>query len=329
MSRASSVVCFAACLLACSSSDPTGMTSGGSGGGSPLPVDDLAPPAKTEGFQIAAKTTAAPGAEIWKCFITDLPTTTFTNVNHVESVQNDAMHHMDITALTFTGLNLDVGEYDCAPLYEAHPTLMEDGLTIYAAQQARQDITLPAGVVASLPPALRIMQEVHYLNTTSEPAEVFSKVNIYQYPMEKVQQTIWGNTVRDTNIDIPPQSEHTEWSRCVMNKDVDILFLSSHTHALGKKFTIKSFDGKSTGAELYENTDWHAPNLLSFTDKPLHVAAGTGLEFSCTFQSNSMSSVHWGFKASDEMCQMAMVFTPGDSSAECKVVETSDGVLPQ
>jgi hypothetical protein len=28
------------------------------------------------------------------------------------------------------------------------------------------------------------------------------------------------------------------------------------------------------------------------------------------------------------MCQIALVFTPGDLSGECKVVETSDGVLP-
>ena len=37
--------------------------------------------------------------------------------------------------------------------------------------------------------------------------------------------------------------------------------------------------------------------------------------------------VGWGFKATDEMCQMAIVYTPGDPSAKCVPVETSDGVI--
>jgi len=37
--------------------------------------------------------------------------------------------------------------------------------------------------------------------------------------------------------------------------------------------------------------------------------------------------VNWGFAAADEMCNMAWVFTPGDSNVRCKVVETSDGQI--
>jgi hypothetical protein len=319
-----STVALLAC--ACGSSSSTGGS--GTGGGGSTPADYLPPPAEGTGFQISLVTTAPPGAEIWKCKVSDLPTTTFTAVNHVESVQNAAMHHMDVMTLLFTGVNLDPGDYECTDLYAMYPALMEKGLIIYAAQQPKQEITLPDGTAANLPPALRIMQEVHYVNTTSQPVDVFSKVNIYDYPQEKVNQTIWGGAVRDTNLNIPAQSEHVEWSRCVMNQDVDVLFLTSHTHQLGKSFSIKLFDGTNVGEEIYTNTKWQSPALLSFTDKPLHVAAGTGFEFSCTFQNGSTSDVHWGFKASDEMCQMAMVFTPGESARKCEVVETSDGVLP-
>jgi hypothetical protein len=312
-------------LLACSST-PDGGSSGGAG--SPASPDALAPPPKDQGFQLAAQTKAEPGEEIWKCFISDLPTSTFYDVNHVESVQNESMHHMDIAGLLFTGVDLDPGEYDCAPLYEKYPALMEEGLTIYAAQHGKQEIKLPEGVSANLPPALRVMHELHFVNTSSEPVDVFSKVNIYQYPKEKVTDNIWGVAVRDRNINIPPKSEHTEWTRCVMNEDIDVLFITSHTHQLARKTTIHTFDGKSTGPQIFENTEWQSPNLLSFTDKPLHVAKGQGFEFACMFQNTGDAEVKWGFKSTDEMCQIAVVFTPSTSTAECTVVETSDGVLP-
>ncbi len=313
------------CLFSCSST-PTGSSSGGGSG--PLPPDTLAPPAKADGFQLSATTKAQPGEEIWKCIISDLPTTSFYDVNHVESVQNDAMHHMDIAALVFVGADIAPGEHDCAPLYEKYPDLMEEGMTIYASQHGKQEIKLPEGTSANLPPALRIMHEMHFVNTTSEPVTVFSKVNIYRYPKEKVTSNIWGFAVRDRNINLPPQSEQTEWTRCVMNEDVDVLFITSHTHQLARKTTINTFDGKTTGPQIFENTAWQSPNLLSFTDKPMHVTKGTGFEFSCFYKNSTDSEVKWGFKSTDEMCQIALVFTPGNSSAKCDVVETSDGVLP-
>jgi len=36
--------------------------------------------------------------------------------------------------------------------------------------------------------------------------------------------------------------------------------------------------------------------------------------------------VHWGFAASDEMCQIALVYTPGQATRKCEVVDSSDGM---
>ena len=52
--------------------------------------------------------------------------------------------------------------------------------------------------------------------------------------------------VRDETIDIPAGEQATEWSRCVFNEDVDVIFLASHTHALATNFTIRPFDGSFT-----------------------------------------------------------------------------------
>ena len=73
---------------------------------------------------------------------------------------------------------------------------------------------------------------------------------------------IWGGNVRDENITIPANSTHTEWTRCVLNKDVDVIFLASHMHKLGKEFTIRLFDGTDSG-DIFTNDDWHNLRLFS------------------------------------------------------------------
>ncbi|MFN0245664.1 MAG: hypothetical protein ACKV2T_02075 [Kofleriaceae bacterium] len=285
-------------------------------------VDPLPPPPKGEGIQVAFSATAAPGEEVWKCNVTDLPNPGYLEVNHVKSVQNDTMHHMDLMAIALAAPNLAIGEYDCAPLYEEYPSLMEDGITIYAAQQAEQQITLPEGVTASLLPKLRVMHEIHFVNPTDEPVELYSKINAYKYEGDLVT-TIWGGAVRDTDITIPANaSGHVEWSRCVMNSDVDVMFLSTHTHELARLAEIRRFDGTTTGELVYTNDDWHAPPLKDFTAAPMRVPAGQGFEFSCHFDNPKSVPVNWGFLATDEMCQIAIVFTPGETTRTCEVVES-------
>jgi len=303
-------------LVACASEGPAG----------PDPDDPLPPPADGEGFQVAMTTTVPASTEVWQCVVSEVPIDGFIKVNHVESVQSEGVHHMDLTAIEFAGVDLDPGTYDCNQVYADHPELMENGLILYAAQQPVQEITLPAHTVASLPGHIKVMQELHYVNATSAPVEAFSKVNAYRYT-DTVEQSIWGSAVRDTELTVPP-GDSVEWTRCVMNDDVDVLFLSSHTHQLGRRVDVRAFDGEAVGDVLYSNQDWHTPQLLSFGAAPLHVPAGTGFEFACHFSNPTGEIVHWGFSASDEMCQIALVYTPGEASRKCEVVATSDGLLP-
>lgn len=287
----------------------------------------LAPPPEGEGFQIAMEVTAPPSTEIWKCKIAALPATQgLFAANEVSSKQNDAMHHMDIMALALTPIDYAPGEYDCQEIYDNNPVLMEEGIFLYASQQGEQHITLPSGTAAMIPSEMLYMQEVHYVNTKPEPVDVFAYVNVHTIAQEAVTDSIWGSVVRDAHINIPPSSAHTEWSRCVMNEDVDVIFVSSHTHQLGKKVTVRRYDGDEVGEQIYENTDWHAPYLKDYTPT-LNVKAGEGFEFACDFDNPGSETVNWGFDAADEMCQIGLVFTPSSSTAQCEVVETSDGVI--
>ena len=72
---------------------------------------------------------------------------------------------------------------------------------------------------------------------------------------------------------------------------------------------------------IYTNTDWHAPPLQDYTAAPIHVAAGTGFEFECHYK-NRRRTRSTGASARRRRFQIALVYTPGETTRKCKVVES-------
>jgi hypothetical protein len=281
-----------------------------------------APPAGT-GLQMTMEMDAPASAETWKCLVTNMPNEDLANINRVEHSQTPGLHHMDLTALL--SVNLEPGTYDCGPLYAAHPELMEQ-TTLYGSQTATAQLDLGPGVVAKVPSGLPVLFELHYLNATKQPVHVVSTLNAYTIDAHAVTASISGAAIRDRHMLIPPAVDHTEWTRCVMDHDVDLLVVSSHTHALAREFEILDFDGTTTGARVYVNDEWATPKLQQF-QPARRIPAGSGFEFRCHYFNDGDHPVEWGFKATDEMCNMVLVWTPAEAGAACKVVATSDNIL--
>lgn len=299
----------------------------GASSDSVAPQPTLDPPPDGQGFQMAMSGVAPAYAEAWLCEVYNLPTTDVAAVNHVEFLENEGMHHMTVSTTALGGLTLEDGSYDCADLY-ADPAFMESQTTIFGNQGTGSgEMTLPEGVAAMIPAGIQVIHEVHYVNPTAEDVPLYAYVNAWTIPTEDVTDTIWGGQVRDEQIHIPAQSTKTEWTRCVMNQDVQVHFLASHTHAKGSLFTIAHFDGTTTGEPFYENDDWHDPRITQYTT-PLDVPAGQGFEFACTWVNDTDHDIDYGFAATDEMCNMTLVFTPGDPTAACEVVASSDDAAP-
>jgi hypothetical protein len=294
----------------------------------PEPPPTLDPPDPAEGFQLALTgIVAPPHEEVWQCAVYPIPIDEPANVNWVHYLQNEGMHHMTLSTLGLGPSELEYGEFPCPDVY-ATPGFMSDQIMFFGGQGTAEDeMHLPDGVVATLPETIDIIHEIHFVNVTDEPIELYSYVNAYTIAPEDVTDGIWGGSVRDENIVIPPSADsYSEWSRCEFNRDVEVQFLASHTHGRGREFTIAPWDGATTGEIFYRNTDWHNPLITQFTP-PLVVPAGQGFEWTCTWRNTADSAVNYGLTADDEMCNMTEVHTPFDVTAECEVVETSDGVL--
>ena len=287
-------------------------------------VEMIAPPADGEGFQLSLDYYVEPYTEVWQCDVYRLETDNVSNVNSVEFQQNEGMHHMTISTTGFVGGQIEPGSYDCNNLYEEQ---MDSLLMMFGSQGDAQDLLeLPEGVVARVPANIDIVHEIHYVNTTDQELDLYSRVNGYTIPEEDVTSGIWGGNVRDEHINIPANATHTEWTRCVMNEDVEVLFLASHMHQLGVEFNISLFDGTESGEVFYTNDDWHNPKIIKY-DTPISVPAGSGFEYSCTWTNPNDFPINYGLTSDDEMCNLTYVHTPESMSAQCTVVESSDGVL--
>jgi hypothetical protein len=303
-------------LVGCPAEDP----------GDPV-VDTLDPPLEGQGFQLSIDVVAPANSEVWKCVVYPMPHTEISAVNSVEYIQTPGTHHMTLSTLGFNSAGrIDHGTYDCETLY-GESSLMQEQVMFFGAQGQYSDfMQLPENTAANFPLNMDVIHEVHFVNATDEDIPVFSRVNAYTIPQDTVDEQIWGGQVRDETISIPADGVATEWTRCEMNMDVEVLFLASHTHALGTEFTIRRWDGENAGDVFYTNNDWHDPFIQQY-DPPLVIPAGTGFEYSCTWHNWRDEPVSYGLTSEDEMCNLAIVHTPFNMSALCDVVETSDGVL--
>ncbi|MFT7623511.1 MAG: hypothetical protein ACI9WU_002694 [Myxococcota bacterium] len=290
-------------------------------------IEPLAPPAEGKGFQVTMEAVAPPYEEIWVCDVYAMPIETIAAVNRVEVQQTEGTHHLTLSTLGLSSAGkVPHGRYDCNDLY-GDSTLMEEQIMFYGNQGSASDVMqLPEGVAATLPSTIDVIHEMHFVNASAKPVDVFSRLNAYTIELDEVVTGIWGGSVRDEYINIPANATHSEWTRCVMNTDVEVLFLASHTHQLGVQFDVRRFDGTEVGDIMYTNDDWHIP-LITQYDPPMIVPKGQGFEWTCTWDNYTDSPINYGNASTDEMCNLAVVFTPFDMGAFCEVVQSSDGVL--
>ena len=224
----------------------------------------LAPPADGAGFQISMQMDAPAAGETWQCVVMNMPNLDVANINRVEPVQTPGLHHLDVTALI--SANIDPGRYDCGPLYAAHPELMDQADALRRAghrhshdrsrpRRRRQGPARPAG------PVRAPLRERHH---AGRPRRVLRQ-RLHHRRATTCHQPIYGMRRPRPPHHRPRHGDHTEWTRCVMDHDVDLVLVSTHTHALGRDTHIKLFDGTNVGDEIYVNTAWQAPPLEQFT----------------------------------------------------------------
>jgi hypothetical protein len=243
-----------------------------------------------------------PGTERQVCKHVNLPADVPFDVVRFRSQMEGTSHHLNVykllTDVTDPVSPSDALVHDCAPASEQ---LSGDAAYIFGAATPERVVDLPEGVAFHLVPQQRLILEQHVINAT--PGVIQGGVTFEmskpatEGTIEHHADVIW---FANWGFAIPPNQETVETSHCTVPYDVNVFGLMSHTHALGANFSIERWSTEGT-EHLYESEDWAHPVYLEL-DPHLTLAAGEGLEWTCTWNNTTGELVLPGKDSTDEMC---------------------------
>lgn len=291
------------------------------------------------GYQVkSAPHTVAPGEESQKCDVVRIEPKNGERMvwlNGFESLASEHTHHMNVLIGQFSYgdflfgegkaeamLGRKLGQYDCAELGDLMAS--QGAQTIYPSQRASQGATFPPGIGLPLPLPLVVIMDHHFINTTDTPVVVNAAFNLHQTDAGSIKHGVtlfWG----EKQVEVPPKSRKLVAHTCALPRDVNLMAVSSHTHAKAKCFTANLYDGAAKTIEpkpFFVNNDWESPPIL-FMDqaawtgnKPVPMKAGDGFHFSCLYENHEDNVLKTGPKASDEMCIFVSLGYPATTPVE-------------
>ena len=243
--------------------------------------------------------------------------------NRVETKSSEGSHHMNVmvSSMSFldafagdgasaAALGMEEGQYPCAELQ-----YMESMFPVFPSQLAHQEITMPEGVAAPLlVPALMVFSH-HYVNPTERTLRVNAAINFHTVPSDTIEDV--ASLVFDDigTLEIPPASQLTASRTCVMERDVELALVSTHTHQWGDCATLNHFDGEQVDAEpFFVNQLWETPPILHFYPGEYSLSAGEGVHYACHYRNLSDQTITNDGTADGEMCVFAGVVYPATMS---------------
>jgi len=244
-----------------------------------------------------------PGTERQVCKIINLPADVPFDVVRFRSAMAGTSHHFNAyKALTDPTAPASAAEgevHDCSPAAEQ---LGGDAAYIFGAATPERVVDMPAGVAFHLLPQQRIILEQHVINATPDviqggvtfelgsPAAGAAAID---HHADVIWFAYWTFTV-------PPHQESSVTTHCTVPYDVEVFGLMSHTHQLGSHFSIEKWTPGGT-EHLYESEDWAHPVYGQY-NPTIPLAAGEGLQWTCTWNNTTPNLVTPGKESTNEMC---------------------------
>jgi hypothetical protein len=230
----------------------------------------------------------APGGELYKCQDFVNPFGKDIAITESKSVMSLGSHHF----AAFRMENLTTAAImDCpAGGLEAHEF-------VHASQTPTQETTYPQDVGRFLPATDGLRLQVHYLNTTSDPLNVKATFSVHYVDADAIKYKAGGVFLNNLGLSVPP-GKSTQTKSWMLDKDIKLLVAVSHMHRHALDFTSNTDDGRM----LFESKDWDGPTPALF-DPPMDLATGTTINWACSFQNDTGTTLTFGESASkNEMC---------------------------
>lgn len=177
---------------------------------------------------------------------------------------------------------------------------------LFQSQRAGADrVEFPSSAVAALPAAAGLYVQIHFLNTGSEPVTIANRL-VLELDAGDGAAPLSPLFFDNLDIRVPAGSTGTAVEKsCPVDRDADLVWLTSHMHSHGLEFTIRA------GDQLLYRTDTADGPPMQVFDPPVHLAAGTEVTYACTYRGEQDRDITFGPSlADDAMCSMVGGWLP-------------------
>ena len=180
-------------------------------------------------------------------------------------------------------------------------------------------VELPPTAVVSLPAAAGLYVQIHYLNSGSEPVTIDNRLTL-ELAGDEGGAALSPLFFDNLDIRVPAGSTGTVIEKsCPLDRDADLVWLSSHMHSHGLELTIRA------GDQLLYRTDTPDGPPMQVFDPPVRLARGTEVTYACTYRGEPDRDITFGPSlADDAMCSMVGGWLPAAGS-EPGLLSCDDG----
>ena len=192
--------------------------------------------------------------------------------------------------------------------FEDRPLNFDAWEVIAQSQHPDFDWKLPPGVAVNLQPHQPLLIQTHYLSGSSKKTHKYlTKTELFPVDPKTVTAHAGALFLNDRSMVVPPHSETTATSRCMITSDGDktrelkIIGINGHYHFRGHQFDAYRVNADGTRGELlYEYKGFDQPAFEQHSDNPIVLHPGEGIEWSCTYQNNTDKTFTYGPDASTQ-----------------------------
>ena len=284
--------------------------------GSPFP--DLGPPipgAQTFSTTLPDQPLAAGEEVVSRCFSWEMNNETEIWVNRVRFETTRGLHHSN---WFFVSGNLFEGEEGLWPCRERNfdtlAAAAAGGVLFAQSTQAAGEVQqFPEGAAMRIPPGVRIVADLHLLNTYGEDVDVRSAIHVDTIPADAVGTRLRPLAFDYIDLQIPPRMRSEFSMDCDFSEpnggpiDFRLFYLLPHYHALGTGMRLELIGGSRDGDVLWEGFGAVGDSLGQTFDPPLELGGATGMRVTCGYENPTDSVVRYGV-GDQEMCLM-LAFT--------------------
>ena len=152
----------------------------------------------------------------------------------------------------------------------------------------------------------------HLLNAGTEPIQVHGRFDVYTAEADEIAFPLGVLFANQFTIAVAPQSDGFVEGTLTTAAPIDVVAFMSHAHNYLRRFEMFIYRNGAPEAEpVYVSEDWETPRV-QVEDPPLHLEAGEGITFRCTYHNDMTTELGWGV-TDGEMCMpLAMyAYPPG------------------